>query len=134
MSWKTVVFLAALGLVSYLLKGKLWEMISGFIKLLINLRKNKQKRRDLIIFLKKWFSNNANLNVSSGRLDINTEKEFGAYRLRKLVEPLKQMRVCTLSQGANYWFFANFQNNYTKEDAKKMIADVEKGLYDQYLL
>jgi hypothetical protein len=113
--------------------GKLWEILLGIVRWVMAFFKNYYKRRDLIIFLKKWFSDASNLNVSSGRLNINLEKEFGSYRLNKLIAPLKALRVCTLSPGASYWFFVNIHHNYNDADVKNLISDVKRGRYDQYL-
>lgn len=84
---------------------------------------------DLIKFLEMWYSNNNNLVVSSGRLDVAIEREFGSYRLNQLMEPLKALKVCTLCKGRNYWLFSNISNGYNSSDVKHLIADVKKGLY-----
>lgn len=133
MDWKVFLSLGFTGLIVWLFKERLWEMLFSIPKLIISWWDRRQKRKDLIEFLDKWYSNSNNLSVSSGRLDVNMKNELGSYRLYKLIEPLKQLKVCTLFKAANYWCFANFQNNYNSADVERMIADVNKGVYDQYL-
>ena len=108
----------------------MWEVLLRILKLIFDWREKHQKHKDLIRFLKLWFSNKSNFNVSSGRLDQKIEQELGDYRLGKLVKPLKAIKVCSLFKAKNYWCFTHFSNNYNEVDIKNMVADVKKGLYD----
>jgi hypothetical protein len=77
-----------------------------------------------------WYSGKYNnLQVSSGQLHSEIEQEFGSYRLHQLVDPLKALKVCTLSKAKNYWVFSNIANGYNNNDIQIMIADIKKGLY-----
>lgn len=86
-----------------------------------------------MVFVKKWFSDDVNLSTSSGRLNVKLEEEFGDYCLQKLIGPLTELKICTLSRAKNYWVYSNFGRSYSEDDVRGMISDIKSGVHDQSL-
>ena len=121
---------------------KALNVITKYLKLVLfpvsyvwHYYKRREKRKDLIIFFKRWCESKLSLFDFLNNNLQSFEREIGTYRFDKLFVPLKEMRICNFKRGYNGNLICSTFNDapYDKTYIENIIRDVKRGCQDQYL-
>jgi hypothetical protein len=110
----------------------------GILKWVKNLFAKHEIRKDVLDFFQECLKSNVEMSEFLIKNLKSYEQKFGRYRFDKLLNVLREMKICNYKRGPNgnliiAPFFSSLPPSYDARYIQSIIDDIKKGHFDHLL-